>query len=143
MNEQEEQEKIVSASMADFDTTTNSTEGVEIELMLPDGTKTDKTITIRGADAVEYRKAQARISRIHVDRMRKNKGKDIDAGVLHIQQIKEQRELTARLVCDWNFDEECTHENVCKFFESAPAIQEQVDSFAGDRENFFNKPSEN
>ena len=50
------------------------------------------------------------------------------------------RKQVAALVVDWSFDEECTEANVCKFLADAPQIQEQIDSFAAVRSNFFVKP---
>ena len=137
------QTKPAPASMADFNIATQSTEGVKVPLHKPDGTKTAEWIQVRGMDCLEFRKAQARIPRQRLQYLQKAKkgGKDPDPADLREQELKWDRELVASLVADWSFSEDCTPDNVVGFFEQAPQIKEQVESFAGERLNFFGAPS--
>ena len=49
--------------MESFFTRENANEGIELPLLLPDGTKTEHWLRIRGVDADGFRKAEARSKR--------------------------------------------------------------------------------
>ena len=51
------------APMESFSTRENANEGIELPLLLPDGTKTEHWLRIRGVDADGFRKAEARSKR--------------------------------------------------------------------------------
>ena len=115
-----------------------SQSGIEVKLELPDGTDTGETLTVRGADSVEFRKAQAASNRRGMDLLRDKKKLNPDD--LAIKQQDSITELISSLVCGWSFESECTKENVIELFKNAPQIQELVDQAAGDRRNFFVSP---
>ena len=115
-----------------------SQSGIVVKLELPDGTDTGETLTVRGADSVEFRKAQAASNRRGMDLLRDKK--KIDPDELAIKQQDSITELIASLVSGWSFDAECTQANVVELLKNAPQIQELVDQTAGDRRNFFVSP---
>lgn len=131
------------ATMADFNILDKSTEGVELPLFKPDGTKTAEWIRVRGMDSTAFRRQQATIARTRLAYMQdaRKGGKDPDPGDLREKELDWDRQLVASLVAGWSFPEECTPANVVKFFEVAPQVKEQVEQFAGDRLNFFGSPS--
>ena len=49
--------------------------------------------------------------------------------------------MKAALVAGWSFDEECTEENIIKFLQDAPQIQDQIVAIADDNAAFFTQPS--
>ena len=49
--------------------------------------------------------------------------------------------LTAALVGDWSFEEECTPENVQKLLREAPQLRDMIDRYASNDARFFTKPS--
>lgn len=129
--------------MAAFNVVEMSNEGVKLFLHLPDGTKTDEFIVVRGADSKIFRTHQARANREKVKATQKHnllKKSEQDPAVLDKQLVAIGRRLVATLVADWSFEAECTEENVAKFLADAPQVQDQIDIFAGDRSNFFTKP---
>ena len=123
-----------------FNVKTLSEEGVKMHLELPDGTETDEFLVVRGADCKTFKRAIARTHRQRLKRMKAQNGKDIDPAVEAAKTEKEDRELVAILVVGWSFEKECTQENVLKFLESAPQVEEQINEIAGKREHFFKKP---
>jgi len=52
-----------------------------------------------------------------------------------------QDQLTAALVADWSFEQECTMDNVVAFLQEAPQIRDQVDLIGSQDSRFFSKPS--
>lgn len=130
-----------------FKVKAKSEEGVEMELVLPDGTKTGEFLMIRGQDSVTFQKARARHNRLGMELLKKAKGKqDIDPGDLAIRQAKDHTKLVAVLVSGWSFEDEegepvaCTLEAVVDFLEAAPQLEFQVNQFAAERAHFFKKP---
>lgn len=120
-----------------FNVVTMSNDGVKLFLHLPDGTKTEEYLVIRGADSKVFRTHQARANRDKLDLTKKGK---MDPARVSGEHASIDRRLVATLIADWSFAGECTEENVAKFFADAPQVQSQVDMFAGDRSNFFKKP---
>lgn len=129
-------------NIEDFNIVDPSEKGINITLCLPDGTETEHFLTVRGADSPTFRKAQARNNRERLALLKvKDKAKEMDAADRAMRESGLQDQLVASLVADWSFPQECTIENVAAFFAKSPQIREQVDLFAGERANFFNKPS--
>lgn len=120
-----------------FNVVKMSNDGVKLFLHLPDGTKTDEFLVVRGADSKIFRNHQARANREKV-KLAKKQGQD--PAQLARQHADIDRRLVATLISDWSFEAECTEENVAKFLADAPQVQTQIDIFAGDRTNFFKKP---
>jgi len=126
--------------MGSFSVKAKSDEGIKVPLLLPDGSKTDHFIMVRGADSSAFRKAQARAHRGALELLKlKNAKNPIETGDLAMRQAKVQRDLISHLFAGWSFDEECTPESASAFMESAPQIEELVNEIAGDRSRFFSK----
>lgn len=117
-----------------------SNEGVKMPLTLPDGTKTEEFLMLRGADSKYFQNAKARANREMVKLAKNQKAEPED-------KARREKEITCRLasalVCSWSFDVECDETNIMKFFKDSPQVQEQADMFAGTRTNFFKKPPQN
>ena len=123
--------------MAAFDVLKLSKEGVRVDLTLPDGSETNEFLLVCGADSTEFRCAKAKAARAKMEAIKGGKKKPEDVVQAHAEiDVK----LVATLVKAWSFEGECTPETVVGFLKSAPQIQEQVDRFAGNRSNFFEKP---
>lgn len=137
-------------SMAAFNVADLSNEGVKMPLFLPDGTETTQYLLVGGGDSKAFKAAQARANRdllrlAQAKQVNKKKRQEANEGEDVAQDAREREAIIQRqvaaLVVGWSFPEECTPENVLNFLQSAPQIQQQVDEFAGDRANFFAKPS--
>ena len=138
----ETKEKMMAVSMSDFNITDKSEQGIKMKLTLPDGTETEHFLMVRGADSPTFKRAQARTQRKNLDLLKlQNGSKKLDAGAVAEKQAAHQTELVAVLVVGWSFDQKPTKENIVDWLKTAPQIQEQVDQVAGDRTNFFTKPS--
>lgn len=120
------------SGMEAFFTREKASLGVKLPLYEPSGAKSEHWLRIRGIDSDEFRAAEADARR---DAMRVAAIEDLEERRLAIQDT--QRSLIATLVIDWSFDQECTHENVMKFFREAPQIQDAVDKAASRRALFF------
>lgn len=118
--------------MEAFFTREKASLGVKLPLYTPTGAKTEHWLRIRGIDSDEFRAAEADARR---DAVRVAGIEDLEERRLAIQDA--QRSLIATLVIDWSFEQECTHENVMKFFREAPQIQDAVDKAASRRALFF------
>lgn len=118
--------------MEAFFTREKASQGVKLPLYAPTVEKTEHCLRIRGIDSDEFRAAEADARR---DAMRVAAIEDLEERRLAIQDA--QRALIATLVIDWSFDQECTHDNVMKFFREAPQIQDAVDKAASRRALFF------
>lgn len=122
--------------MEAFYTRERANEGIEIPLYLPDGTKTEHWLRIRGIDSDHFRLAEAESKR---DAMRVAMIEDPLERAKAIADAK--LSLIAELVISWSFEKECTHENVKEFFRQAPQIADAVDQVASKRALFFAKRS--
>ena len=111
--------------MESFFTRENANEGIELPLLLPDGTKTEHWLRIRGVDADGFRKAEARSKR----------------KMLEIAAEKDLDKRDAEVVIGWSFDNPCTEAEIKRLFREAPQIAEQVDRTAYDRARFFGNSS--
>lgn len=126
--------------MEQFFTREKSNSGIDIPLLLPDGTPTEFFIKVRGADSDVFRQAEAESMRRIVEVKQKHKD-DEEAQRKAFEE--EKTWLIAQLVIDWNLEEECTEENIIKLFTNAPQIKDEVNKVAGDRKAFFKKESAN
>lgn len=122
--------------MEAFFTRELANEGIEIPLYLPDGTKTEHWLRIRGVDSDHFRLAEAESKR---DAMRVAMIEDPLERAKAIADAK--LNLIAALVISWSFEKECTLENVKEFFRQAPQIADAVDQVASKRALFFAKRS--
>lgn len=122
--------------MEAFFTRERANEGIEIPLYLPDGTKTEHWLRIRGVDSDHFRLAEAESKR---DAMRVAMIEDPLERAKAIADAK--LNLIATLVISWSFEKECTLENVKEFFRQAPQIADAVDQVASKRALFFAKGS--
>jgi hypothetical protein len=125
-----------SLGMEAFFTREKANEGIEIPLYLPDGTKTEHWLRIRGVDSDHFRLAEAESKR---EAMRVAMIEDPLERAKAIADAK--LSLITALVISWSFEEECTHENVKEFFRQAPQIADAVDQVASKRALFFGKGS--
>lgn len=125
-----------SSGMEEFFTREKASLGIQLPLYTPSGAKTEHWLRIRGIDSDEFRAAEADARR---DAMRVAAIENLEERRLAIQDA--QRSLIATLVIGWSFPEECTHDNVMKFFREAPQIQDAVDKAASRRALFFVKES--
>lgn len=121
-----------SSGMEEFFTREKASLGIQLPLYTPSGAKTKHWLRIRGIDSDEFRAAEADARR---DAMRVAAIENLEERRLAIQDA--QRSLIATLVIGWSFPEECSHDNVMKFFREAPQIQDAVDKAASRRALFF------
>lgn len=129
--------------MEAFNVSKLSNEGVELPLTLPDGTPTEEFLIVGGADSKAFRNHMARANRDKLKIVKRTKSKEADPAETTRLTADIDRELVASLIVGWSFAEPCDKVNVCKFLADAPQVQAQVDSFAGNRANFFVKPPQN
>lgn len=123
--------------MAAFNVVKKSNKGVKLELTLPDGTPTEEYLVVGGQDSTKFRGQQAKANRERVKAVRQYKDDPVKMAEF---DARLECRLVASLVVGWSFEEECNETNVMKFLSDAPQIQMQIDQFAGDRANFFEKP---
>lgn len=120
------------AGMELFHTRQRANDGIELPLYTPDGERSAYWMRVRGVDSDEFRLAEAESKR----------------DVMRIAQIEDMRERTrevelsklkliAVLVISWNFEQECTQENVVAFLKEAPQIADAIDRAASKRSLFF------
>ena len=122
--------------MESFFTRENANEGIELPLLLPDGTKTEHWLRIRGVDADGFRKAEARSKRKMLEIAAE---KDLDKRDAEVEDTR--LAMLAALVIGWSFDNPCTEAEIKRLFREAPQIAEQVDRTAYDRARFFGNSS--
>lgn len=122
--------------MERFFTRENANEGIEVPLLLPDGSRTEHWIRIRGVDADAFRRAEARSKRRMLEVAAE---KDEDRRDAAIEDAR--LALLAALVAGWSFDNPCTEAEIKRLFREAPQIAEQVDRAAYDRARFFGNSS--
>ena len=111
--------------MESFSTRENANEGIELPLLLPDGTKTEHWLRIRGVDADGFRKAEARSKRKMLEIAAE---KDLDKRDAEVEDTR--LAMLAALVIGWSFDNPCTEAEIKRLFREAPQIAEQVDRTA-------------
>ena len=117
--------------MEAFHTRESANEGIRIPLSQPDGGKTTHWIEIFGVDSDHFRTAEAACQRNLATFSNRD---DKEAYIEYAQS--QYGVLRANLVKSWSFDEECTVENVGKFFLDAPQIADMINKLASDRSLF-------
>lgn len=115
-----------------FFTREKANSGVQVPLYLPDGTKSEHYLTIRGVDSDVFRQAEADARRAAMDLAQIT---DTLEKTKAIQEAKLR--LIASLVISWTFEEECAEEAVVNFLREAPQIADAVDQIASKRSLFF------
>lgn len=123
-------------TLEDFFTADKAEEGRKLPLYLPDGTKTDHWMLVRGIDSASFKRAEAKAKREGAKLAGEG---DADDKIETINEL--QRKCVASLVADWSFDIPCTEEEIVKLFEKAPQIEDAVNTFAARRTLFFAKES--
>lgn len=122
--------------MEAFFTRTRANEGIDIPLVLPDGTRSEHWIKIRGVDSDEFRLADA---------AERRKGMEIammESTLEKAVAIEEAKtSLIASLIISWSFEQECTTENIKKLLREAPQISDAIDTVASRRSLFFERKS--
>lgn len=122
--------------MEAFFTRAKANEGIEVPLYLPDGTKSEHWLRVRGVDSDHFRLAEAESKR---EAMRVAMMEDTLERAKAIADAK--LTLIAALVISWSFEKECSVENIKEFFRQAPQIADAVDQVASKRTLFFGKGS--
>lgn len=122
----------MSNGMDAFFTREKANNGVVVPLYLPDGTKSEHSLTIRGIDSDFFRQAEADARRKAMDITQLE---DTLEKTKAIQEAKLQ--LIAALVIGWTFPEEATPLAVVNFLREAPQIANAVDQVASKRSLFF------
>lgn len=141
--------KVKKKSMADFNTVDKATAGVEMPLTTPDGEESGQFLIVCGQDSPAFVKAM-QVMNLKLLHWGKNKKKskelteeETEQRSLEFQTYKNEteRELVETLVIGWSFEEPFHKDSLKIFLDSAPYLQDQINNFAGDRENFLGKPS--
>lgn len=118
--------------------------GLPMPVLLPDGTDSGHTMTVKGIDSDTYRHGRAKNSRRMAEILGTEKPGDLDEDEWFNQQndLKHQADISllASLVSDWSFPDEFSHEAVLNLLLEAPTIANQVDAFAVNRARFFARP---
>lgn len=122
--------------MERFFTRENANEGIKLPLRLPVGTQTEHWLRIRGVDADEFRRAEARSKRKMLEIAAE---KDLDKRDAEVEDTR--LAMLAALVIGWSFDNPLTEDEIKRLFREAPQIAEQVDRAAYDRARFFGNSS--
>lgn len=125
-----------SNGMDAFFTREKANEGIQVPLYLPDGTKSEHWLQIRGVDSDHFRLAEADSKR---EAMRVAMIDDTLERAKAIAEVK--LTLLSALVIGWSFDKECSVENIKEFFRQAPQIADAVDQVASKRTLFFGQRS--
>jgi hypothetical protein len=122
----------------DFYTAPRSEAGVEIPLLLPDGTDSGEWLRVYGPDSRAYVRAQTRLHR-RLGELGALKDEDA-ADALALAILTEFR---VALVIAWSFEESFTPEAVAEFLKKAPRVADQLTAAAGDVKRFFGPGSPN
>lgn len=123
--------------MESFFTADKAAEGIRLPLTDPTGRPTDHWLHIIGVDCDEFKLADTAAKRRAVELSAIEDETERDKAIMEVT-----RNLTAKLVKGWSFDQPCTFENVVAFFKRAPQIQRAVDVAATSRRLFFKVESE-
>jgi len=120
--------------MDQFKTREKANEGEVVYLADPaTGEKTEHWIRVFSQWSDSFQAAKAEAQR---EAYKRSLGLSDEEAV----RIK-QDQLTAALVADWSFEQECTMDNVVAFLQEAPQIRDQVDLIGSQDSRFFSKPS--
>lgn len=127
--------------LAKFDTVTNATAGIEVELYdIATGTGSGAFIRVLGTDSAVCREATAERSRRVVERIRAREGKHADAD----ETDADDAELLAACTAGWRglenddgTDLVFTRAQARALYLGYPLIKEQVDRAIADRGRFI------
>jgi len=115
------------SDIKDFHTRETANKGIDLPLYLPDGSKSEHSITIRGVDSDAFRAAEAQASRRAFEEASEGKEPDIEAG---------KRDMLASLIISWTFDQKCTIDARRNLLREAPQIADAIDRVASQRRFF-------
>jgi hypothetical protein len=119
--------------------------GIPMPILMPDGTDSGHTMTVRGIDSDTYRRGRAANSRRQAEilSMKPEEGLTDEEFRDQQQDLKHEADidLLAKLVVDWSFPDEFSAEAVKSLLMESPFIANQVDVFACNRARFFGMPS--
>ena len=119
--------------LSDFHTREAANEGIKVPLSLPDGTKTDHFLMIRGIDSDEFRSANVKQQRELINLA------ELSAEEREKRLDKSGVELVSSLVFGWSFDEEFNQKNLIEWLENSPQITDMIDRIASQRGLFIKK----
>ncbi len=125
-------------SMQAFFTRERANEGITIPLYLPDGSRSQHHLLIRGVDSDAFRDVEAESKR---NAMRLLTIEDPEERKIAIRD--EKLTILASLVIDWSFEEDCTPQNIKHFLREAPQIADAIDQLAAKRSLFLGEKSSN
>ena len=123
-------------SMDAFFTRSAANEGIEVPLYLPDGTRTEHFLRIRGTDSDAFRQAEAEGRRKLLEAAAEK-----DQHKLSAVAVANTELLLCSLIIGWSFEQECNEENKKKLLREAPQIGDAIDKMASRRTLFFKKGS--
>jgi hypothetical protein len=118
--------------MKEFYTRARANEGAKMELVTPDGAKSEHYLIIAGIDSDTFRQAEA-VQRRAV--LALDPELSLEAREEAVEELR--IELIASTVISWSFPIECTLKNVCDFLKEAPQIRSAINHFAANRKAFF------
>ena len=122
-------------SYSEFVTRPLANEGVKVSLLLPDGSKSDHWLKIRGADSDAYRHGQAELFRLNMQKIQTD-GK-IEESVKAFEE--KHTEILASCIAGWSFDEELTCEEAIQFLKDAPKVRDTIEETIRDQNLFLKK----
>lgn len=123
-------------SMEAFFTRSAANEGIEVPLYLPDGTRSDHWLRIRGTDSDAFRQAEAEGRRKLLEAAAEKDQQKLAAVAVANTEL-----LLCSLIIGWSFEQECNEENKKKLLREAPQIGDAIDKMASRRMLFFKKGS--
>lgn len=119
-----------------FFTRQRANEGIELPLYLPDGSKTEHSIRIRGVDSDAFKEAEAEGRRKLLDAVALK-----DEAKLAAATVANRISLLSSLIISWTFEQECNEQNKRQLLTEAPQIADAIDQMAAKRALFFKKGS--
>ncbi|EOY8363287.1 phage tail assembly chaperone [Salmonella enterica subsp. salamae] len=120
--------------ISDFATRQRANQGEKMYLSLPDGTKTEEYLIVRGVDSDAYNQARSEASR----RVFSLKDDDNPSPVVEENRLN----LMTSLVVGWSLEEEFSEANLRELLKECPQIGDQINQFAANRVEFFRKKPE-
>lgn len=122
--------------MESFFTRQKANEGIELPLYLPDGTKSEHILRIRGVDSDAFKEAEAKGRR----RLLEAAAEKSEAKLL-AANVANREGMLCSLIIGWSFDQPCTEENKLQLLREAPQIADAIDTCASRRSLFFKNGS--
>lgn len=122
-----------------LDTRKGAEQGIDLEIVDPNGEKTEIVITIRGADSHTYQAKFTEIRRRVNNQLQKMRRDRLPQGDLDAYDI----ELLAAVTVGWKGIDldgasfPFSESNAQRLYADYPAIREQVDAAVNDRSNFL------